>query len=539
MSSKETRPPAEPAGVLRDLIERTAIFIYRMSLPDGRYEYVSHGSEAVTGYPPDAFYANPLLIEKVIHPAWHGYFRQAWARLLAGEVAPEYEYAIRDRAGKTRWLHQQNVLLRDAAGAPLAIEGIVTDVSADRELRGDLEALVYERGKALHRLSETLEQEKSDRQQALTRAREYELQLQVMADHLPAAVSYVDHERTYRFVNAVYQKWFGHSPDQVIGRPLWEVLGESAYASIREYVDAVLTGESVSFEAPIPYERGGTRHVRADYVPHWDAERRSVLGFFVLVMDISAEKAAEADERRHLQEVAHMSRIATIGEASGHLVHELTQPITAFAAYLGACRGLLRDGRIEELSHALQEMETPLRNLRSVIGGFRRFLRKGEARRELTDIGALLRGAVTLVQWEADARGTPLDLQVDDRLPAVMVDGALLEQVILNLLRNALDATDQAGARREPIRIAAALSGSGIEVCVEDRGVGLSPEARRRLFEPFFTTKPQGVGIGLVIARRIVESNGGRLWVEDGSGGRGARFRFSIPTARCDADPAP
>lgn len=529
MSSNDLPPSGEPVRVLHDLVERTSIFIYRMSIPEGRYEYVSQGSTAVTGYPPESFYGTPLLIEKMIHPEWHAYFQQAWARLLAGEVPPEYQYAIRDRSGMTRWLHQQNVLLRDADGAPTAIEGIVTDVTSHIQAQADLQALICESSRELSRVAKVLEKEKAIRHEALAKAQDCEVQLQVMADHLPAAISYVDVERRYRFVNAVYQQWFGHSPDQVVGKSLWEVLGESAYASIVEHVDAALSGETVSFEAPIPYERGGTRQVRANYVPHWNAEHRCVLGFFVLVVDISAEKTAEAEERRHLLEVAHMSRIATIGETSGHLVHELSQPITALYAYLEACRRFVEQGRSADLANALNEMEIPLRNLRSVINGFRRLLRKGEENRELTDIDGLLRRAITLFQWEADARGTPIDLRIDDNLPGVVVDGMLLEQVIVNLLRNALDATDEPSVRKEPIRVVVLRSGSAIEISVEDRGVGLSSATKQKLFEPFFTTKPRGVGIGLAIARRIVERHGGRLWVEDGADGRGARFCFSIP----------
>jgi PAS domain S-box-containing protein len=531
MRSKELPASDGSVRVLHDLVQRTSIFIYRMSIPEGRYEYVSQGSTAVTGYPPESFYRTPLLIEKIIHPGWHAYFRQAWARLQAGEAPPEYEYAIRDRSGMTRWLHQQNVLLRDADGAPMAIEGIVTDVSAHVQVQAELQALISERSRELHRTAERLEEEKANRYEALAKARDCEVQLQVMADHLPAAISYVDVERRYRFVNAVYQQWFGHSPDQVIGKPIWEVLGEGAYAGIVEHVDAALSGEPVSFEAPIPYERGGTRHVRANYVPHWDAEHGSVLGFFVLVVDISAEKAAEAEERRHLLEVAHMSRIATMGETSGHLVHELAQPITALSAYLEACRKFVEQRRSEELADVLHQMEIPLRNLRTVIDGFRRFLRKGEVNRELTDIGELLRRAIALFQWEADARGTPIDLRVDEHLPGVVVDGMLLEQVILNLLRNALDATDEPSVRKEPIRVTVRGSGTTVEISVEDRGMGLTPAAKQKLFEPFFTTKPQGVGIGLAISRRIVERHGGRLRVEDGADGRGARFCFSIPAS--------
>lgn len=517
------------ARVVSDLIQNNELFVYRMSLPDGRYEYVSQGCAAVTGYSPEDFYANPKLIEEFIHPAWQSFFRQAWERLVAGHAPPQYEYAIHDRAGRTRWLRQQNVVIRGADGAPTAIEGLVTDVTADVEVQEELEALVYERSKALQQVTVDLHQEVARRARALTEARECEAQLRVMADHLPAAVSYVDAERRYRFVNVVYEQWFGHSRSRMIGASLPEVLGEAAYEHIAGHVDTALAGRPVSFEAPIPYEHGGTRYVRASYVPHWDEAHRHVLGFFVLVSDISAEKQAEAAERRHLLELAHLARISSVGETASHLVHEVTQPVSALTAYLGACRTLLRKGDLEELSRALDEMATGLEGLRNVVRGFRRFLRKGELHRQAVAVPGLLHRVVELIRWESESRGTPIELRLPDGLPQLRIDGALVEQVVLNLLRNALDATDRPGSRNEPIRVAAVRRGAEVEISVEDRGIGLSAEAKAKLFEPFFTTKAGGVGIGLVISRRIVESHGGRLWAEDGAEGRGARFAFTLP----------
>ncbi len=114
------------------LTENARDMIYRMLLPEGVYEYVSPASTAIFGYAPEEFYASPVIIKELLHPDWQGYFKEQWAKLLAGEVSPEYEYQIVHRSGETRWLNQRNVLIRDESGTPIALEGIVTDVTAHK-----------------------------------------------------------------------------------------------------------------------------------------------------------------------------------------------------------------------------------------------------------------------------------------------------------------------------------------------------------------------------------------------------------------------
>jgi len=171
----------------RTIAENSPDMIYRMSLPEGRYEYVSPAVERLFGYTPDEFTANPLIIRNIIHPDWHGYFQQQWERLLAGEVPPVYEYQIVTKDGETRWMNQRNVLARDEAGTPTAMWGIVTDVSQEKEAsaaleksraelqqhRAQLEELVAERTASLDAANERLRGQIEERKQVQGQVEQY------------------------------------------------------------------------------------------------------------------------------------------------------------------------------------------------------------------------------------------------------------------------------------------------------------------------------------------------------------------------------
>ncbi|BAU47641.1 histidine kinase [Sulfurifustis variabilis] len=502
-----------------------------MSLPDGRYQYLSTGCTELTGHAPEDFYARPLLVKEILHPGSRAYFEAAWEALLRGEMPPSYEYAIVDRSGRTRWLRQQNVLVRDEKGRPIAIEGVVSEFTDLKCLQAELESAVRDRTESLESANRRLREEVALHQQALSELRDSEAQLRLLTDHLPAAISYVDAGERYRFNNSTYEDWFGRTQAEVRGKSVREVVGDAAYALIADKIRTALSGEAVTFEAALPYARGGTRFVRASYVPHRD-EHRGVKGFFVLVSDISDARRIEAAERRHLQELAHAARLASLGEMASELTHELGQPLSAIMNYTETCGLLLERGRIEELRSVAQHLGRQAQRAMEIIHGFRRFLQKGTPEVRPLDPRKTLAAAVALVGWEAEARRVPLKLDVPEGLPAVRADSGLIEQVIVNLLRNALEAIGDRPAEGQDITVTARARGDGVEVLVRDRGSGLSAEARAHLFEPFFTTKRNGVGIGLAVCRRIIESHGGTLWADDNPEGPGAEFHFTLPAAR-------
>ena len=169
-----------------------------------------------------------------------------------------------------------------------------------------------------------------------------------------------------------------------------------------------------------------------------------------------------------------------------------------------------------------------------IIRRIRSFVRRREHRRENLDISDVVREALVLFEGQASRSGVPLHLQLATGLPLLSADRIEIEQVLLNLLQNALDAMSDPGARRRGIGVSTIRSGNTVEVAIRDYGTGLSPEVEAHLFDTFFTTKPQGLGLGLPICRTIVESHGGRLWAtNEATGGLTMRFTLPLPTEAC------
>lgn len=216
------------------------------------------------------------------------------------------------------------------------------------------------------------------------------------------------------------------------------VPGRSAYAVIEDGARTALSGHAAAFEGSMPYTRGGTRYGRASHIPPWNEQHRQVWGFFVSVSDSSAPEEAEASERRHLQELAHAARLVSLGEMAAELSHELAQPLSAIKGYAYACRSLLASGQAERASELLAKLGAQSELAAEIAGGYRRFVQKGLPEKHRVDLRELARSALKLVQWEADAHDVPVKLETPEAMPPVIADRTLIEQVISNLVRNAL-----------------------------------------------------------------------------------------------------
>jgi PAS domain S-box-containing protein len=370
---------------------------------------------------------------------------------------------------------------------------------------------------------------RSEAEEAL---RASEKQLRLMADSLPVLISYIDREQRYGFNNLAYARWFGISPDDLKGASIREVAGDKAYEAVRGYIERALAGEEVQFETELTTPDGLSRYVQALYVPHV-GERDGVRGFYALVHDITEDRRVDLEIQRQRDELAHISRVATLGELTASLAHEIHQPLAAIMSNAqAALRFLAQDEPdYEEVRGILQDIVADDRRATEVIQRLRLLLRR--ARPELVPlaINELIGDVLTLLKREVFLRGITIEVGLDADLPPVVGDRVQLQQVLLNLVLNAADAMAESQAEYRRLMIRTEREDEGkVRVSVRDFGAGLDGQNLHRLFEPFYSTKPQGLGMGLAISRSIVEAHGGQLWASNNPD-RGATFMFTVRTS--------
>lgn len=242
---------------------------------------------------------------------------------------------------------------------------------------------------------------------------------------------------------------------------------------------------------------------------------------------------AQAREREEqlLAQLAHVERRNTMGELATVLAHETTQPLAAIASDAGTCVELLDADRIsrEQLRQACSQIYQQARRAGKIIQRLRRFVAKSTPRRSWVDPNQLVQEACGLLISPLQADPATIQLKLDDSLPDVRVDALQVQQVLVNLIQNALEAVKDAAPERRRLTVTTAVASEGVGIEVADRGPGLSPEANQRLFEPYFTTKPNGLGMGLHIARRIIEAHGGKLSVvSNADDGTTCRFTLAV-----------
>jgi C4-dicarboxylate-specific signal transduction histidine kinase len=248
-------------------------------------------------------------------------------------------------------------------------------------------------------------------------------------------------------------------------------------------------------------------------------------------MDVTHRKDAEWQAQRHREEIAHLSRVAMLGELSGSLAHELNQPLTAILSNAQAAQRFLARDTIDraELQEILRDIVEADKRAGEVIRSLRALFKKGETSRRPLPINGIVRDVLKLVQSDALNHGVSVNAELDEQLPLVSGDTVQLQQVLLNLILNAMDALGaEAEGRRFLFVTTSRASDGGVQIAVRDTGPGVAQEIQTRIFEPFFTTKTQGLGLGLVICRSILEAHGSSLNYR-GIPERGAEFFFVLP----------
>jgi PAS domain S-box-containing protein len=261
---------------------------------------------------------------------------------------------------------------------------------------------------------------------------------------------------------------------------------------------------------------------------------------FGICQDITERKLSEARVQEMQTELAHISRLTEMGQMASGLAHELNQPLAAAGSYLQALRRLLDRGDTDSLDRAKSAAETAMGEVRrtgEIIRSLRAFVKKADPERRVESLATLIEEANALALAAARERGVVVQFRPAFDLPHVLVDKVQIQQVLVNLLRNAVEAMEASPRRRISIEVGSGEDGL-TTVAVIDTGPGIAPEVAKRLFQPFVTTKSQGMGVGLSLCRAIVEAHGGRLWAEPNPEG-GTIFRFTIPIAGADVARVP
>jgi C4-dicarboxylate-specific signal transduction histidine kinase len=250
-----------------------------------------------------------------------------------------------------------------------------------------------------------------------------------------------------------------------------------------------------------------------------------------LAEEVAERKRAEDEARRHRNELAHFGRVSMIGEMATSLAHELNQPLTVISGCAQFCINSLRGRKRKpgQLLDAMEQTAEQANRANEVIRRVRGFVQKEEPERQLIDINEVIRGLADLLRTDAREHEAELRLELAEPMPLVTADPIQVQQVILNLAHNGIEAMDDCGPVSRYLSIHTSGQSNGVvEVAVRDRGAGIPSDSLDHIFDPFFTTKPQGLGMGLSISRTIVEAHGGRLWatsdVSDGTA-----FHFTLP----------
>jgi two-component system sensor kinase FixL len=421
------------------------------------------------------------------------------------------------------------------------LQGIVKAVTAAISLSTAIllwpvlrQALTLPSPKQLAQVNAELTQEIASRRQLEDKLRQNEARLQAILDTAVEGILTIDAHGLVEMCNPAAARMFGYTPEEVLGRNVSQLMpaphrdehdayvaryrstGEArAIGFGRELAGLRKDGSTFPLEVALgEFESGGGHH------------------FTGILRDLTERKRLEERLQQQQAELLHVQRLSTAGELAAMMAHELNQPLGAITNYLGGVT--LRFGSVLEanpgLNEAIGETLRLAKRAADVVDGIRDLVRRRESEREWTSIGAIAEETLALVRPELDRRRIKLTVAIPSGLPRLWGQRVHLQQLLLNLMLNAMDAmeTTPASARRLTLE-AGSNAAADIEIAITDTGAGFPPDLAIRLFEPFVTTKPEGLGLGLSICRSIVEAHGGRISARSATG-KGATFSVILPT---------
>lgn len=481
------------------------IFIYEIDLISGQTIWTTR-NQAFFGRPVDSedLGASPEAIEA----EHHRQIRRVIESLkLSGEDRSHFDFTFHYPDGSERLAEGWARVIRDDKGLPVRMLGTHLDVTERRQ-----------------------------REQAL---RAGEAERRAILATVPDAMFVCTERGIVRACSATACKLFGYEQDDLVGRNMLDLFqdGRGRAALRRDLLAAVNHGPDLPWPLPINVLRSDGELVPTSFVIG-DAVVEGTRMYVICGRDMRPTIATEERFHRLSNDLAQVSRLGMMGEMAGALAHELSQPLSAIVNFLGAANLMLEAATptdSERLHNALLRASEQSKRAGEIIRRLRAFILRGEADMRAEKLTNMIREAAALVLFNTSSFGVRLsyDFESEDRL--VLGDRIQIQQVLVNLIRNAADAmATQGGERRELLITTMMTKDNVIEIAVRDSGPGIAPEVLQRLFSPFATTKREGLGFGLAISRRIVEAHGGQMSAAAAPDG-GALFRFTLPVMEEEA----
>ena len=366
------------------------------------------------------------------------------------------------------------------------------------------------------------------------RLRQREEQLKLTIQHAPTGIGTVDLNGRLLTVNAAFCSMVGYSEEELAGRPVNSITHPDDVEMAERRLLRLRNGEVEQYRVRKRYIRkdgGLVEGMMTAAVVH-DSEGNPFL-YVAHVEDLTERLKAETEINQSRERLAHVTRIQMIGEMVAGIAHEINQPLTAIATYAQASGRMIRAGMAdsEELLAALDKISRQAQRAGDVIRHLRKLVRERPSAEEAVDLNALIAEVVPLAEVDARMHDSTIQLDLAAGLPPILADPIQIQQVVLNLVRNGMEAMGANDPDEKAVILGCHLGEDDtLEITVRDQGSGIPKGTDEELFQTFFTTKSSGMGMGLAISRSIVESHGGRLWFTRNPD-RGSTFHVSLPLA--------
>ncbi len=396
----------------------------------------------------------------------------------------------------------------------------------------ELEERVEDRTLELTTTVEELRKEIGERKRAVQAFRVSEEKYRTLTDNLSVGVfrSTPGPKGNYIEVNSAYMRMLGFNEKSTLYSlsvyELYQNPEDRDKFSRKMLQDGAVKNEEIIFK-----RRDGTLFCGSVTAVVVKDDHGKVLHYDGILVDVTELRLAKEEAQKRREEIAHMGRVATMGELSASLAHELNQPLTAILSNAQAALRFLAGDRadLDEIREILDDIVADDRRAGKVIDRLRSLFRKGDCRKESVDINELINDVISLINTETKIRNVSIETLLEPGLSPVLADKIQLHQVVINLILNASEAMTDGGNSPGKITISTTITDEKmVKVSVRDNGIGLLEDSIAKMTEPFFTTKTDGMGMGLSINRTIIDAHMGRLWAENNSP-RGATFHFTLP----------